>query len=158
MDAREGMKSILVAVDDAPSAELVLRAGVDMARKTGAKVRLLRVIGVPTEVTPVEWGGATESLVEQRVAAAKSDLSRLAAGVPEDVLEAVTAQIGVAWDAICTQARDHACDLIVIGLPGHGLLERLVGTTAAKVVNHADCAVLVVPGNAAQRPRDADAA
>ncbi len=48
------MKSILVALDDGPAAPGILEAAVDMARKTGAQVRLLRVIGVPPDLSPTE--------------------------------------------------------------------------------------------------------
>lgn len=53
-------------------------------------------------------------------------------------------QVGVAWDGICSYAKEHDVDMIVIGSHGYGILDRLVGTTAAKVVNHADRSVLVV--------------
>jgi nucleotide-binding universal stress UspA family protein len=43
-------------------------------------------------------------------------------------------------------------DLIVIGSHGYDALDRLLGTTAAKVVNHADRSVLVV--RAAERILD----
>jgi nucleotide-binding universal stress UspA family protein len=42
--------------------------------------------------------------------------------------------------------------LIVIGSHGYGGLDRVLGTTAARVVNHALCSVLVV------RPPEAQAA
>jgi nucleotide-binding universal stress UspA family protein len=38
----------------------------------------------------------------------------------------------------------HDVDLIVIGSHGYGALDHVLGTTAAKVVNHADRSVLVV--------------
>lgn len=139
------MNSILVAVDDSPGARSVLDAAIDMARRTGATIRLLRVIGVPPNLTPVEWASSPTRIVDGLITTAKRDLQELARLVPEGMLDAVTAQVGVAWDAICAQASEHDCDLIVIGSPGHGFFERLVGTTAAKVVNHADRAVLVVP-------------
>ena len=54
------------------------------------------------------------------------------------------ARDGVAWDAICTAAKEVDADLIVIGSHGYGVIDRLLGTTAAKVVNHADRSVYVV--------------
>jgi nucleotide-binding universal stress UspA family protein len=41
-------------------------------------------------------------------------------------------------------ARAIGADLIVIGSHGYGGLDRVLGTTAARVVNHADRSVLVV--------------
>jgi universal stress protein F len=144
------MKSILVAVDDSPGARSVLEAGIDMARKTGARIRLLRVVSLPPDLAPTEWASSPTQVVDGFIMTARL--------VPDGLLEAATAQVGVAWDAICTNAREHDCDLIVIGSPGHGFFERLVGTTAAKVVNHADRAVLVVPHkHADERPRHAAA-
>jgi len=52
--------------------------------------------------------------------------------------------MGTAWDAICRVAQEEAVDLIVIGSHGYGALDRFIGTTAAKVVNHADRSVLIV--------------
>ena len=42
------------------------------------------------------------------------------------------------------RAREEDVDLIVLGSHGFDVLDRIVGTIAAKVVNHADRAVLVV--------------
>jgi universal stress protein F len=139
------MKSILAAVDDSPGAQSVLQAAIEMARKTGARLRLLRVVRVPPDLAPSEWASSPTQILDGFIATAKRDLAELAQLVDPDMLEAVAAQVGVPWDAICSQAREHDCDLIVIGSPGHGFFERIVGTTAAKVVNHADRAVLVVP-------------
>src|SRR5262249_52175656 len=72
------------------------------------------------------------------------EIEEAAATVPPELLDGAYAQVGVAWDAICSAAREHDVDLIVIGSHGYGLLDRLLGTTAAKVVNHADRSVLVV--------------
>jgi universal stress protein F len=75
---------------------------------------------------------------------AKSELEEAARDVPPELLDGCSAQVGVAWDAICAAAREHDVDLIVIGSHGYRILDRLLGTTAAKVVNHADRSVLVV--------------
>ena len=52
--------------------------------------------------------------------------------------------VGIPWDTICSVAKEEDVDLIVIGSHGYDILDRIVGTTAAKVVNHADRSVLVV--------------
>ena len=148
------MSSLLVAVDDSPSASHVLRDGVAMARRLGAKVRLLRVVGVPADFAPTEWAASPTQVVDGLLATARRDLEELAILVPDDLLESLTVQVGTAWDAICQSANEHDCDMIVIGAPGHGFFDRLVGTTAAKIVNHADRAVYVVP----RRPKDKAAA
>jgi len=53
---------------------------------------------------------------------------------------------GVAWDAICREAKSDGDDLIVMGSHGYSGLDRLLGTTASRVVNNAPCSVLVARG------------
>ena len=64
--------------------------------------------------------------------------------VSTELLDAVEVKIGTPWSAICDEAKKIKADLIVIGSHGYGTLDRILGTTAAKVVNHAECSVLVV--------------
>ena len=52
--------------------------------------------------------------------------------------------LAIPWQGICEAARRVGADLIVIGSHGYGGLDRLLGTTAAKVVNHARVSVMVV--------------
>jgi nucleotide-binding universal stress UspA family protein len=51
---------------------------------------------------------------------------------------------GFPWQAVCAAAVDESVDLIVIGSHGYSGIDHLIGTTAAKIVNHADRPVLVV--------------
>lgn len=138
------MNRILVAVDSSARARDVLTAAIDLARRTDAKLRLLRVVGLPPELPPGVFAAPPTQLVETYLDAAKRDLTDLEQLVPEDLLDGATVQVGVAWDGICSYAKEHDVDMIVIGSHGYGILDRLVGTTAAKVVNHADRSVLVV--------------
>ena len=139
------MKRILVAVDASPCAPSVIEAGIELARTSGAKMHLLRAVGLPPEPLALnDFASPPTQAVDGMLLAAKGDLAELARGVPPDLVEGVTTQIGVAWDAICTYAREHDVDLIVIGSHGYRFIDRIIGTTAAKVVNHADRPVLVV--------------
>jgi len=138
------MNRILVALDSSPRAPGVLAAAVDLARRTGAKLRLLRCVGLPPELPTNVWAIPPAQVTETFLVNAKREIEDAAADVPPELLDGAYAQVGVAWDAICAAAREHDADLIVIGSHGYGLLDRLLGTTAAKVVNHADRSVLVV--------------
>lgn len=137
-------KRILVALDGSKRAPLVLDAAVKIAERTGSKLLLYRAITVSPDL-PRDTLVASDSRLEDiLVSYARSDLSRLAEDVrPELVDEAVTA-FATPWDGICRAAREHDVELIVIGSHGFGGLDRLLGTMAAKVVNHADRNVLVV--------------
>ncbi|MGO0062750.1 universal stress protein [Brevibacillus fluminis] len=53
--------------------------------------------------------------------------------------------LGGAAEEICNEAEAKACDLIVVGSVGHGLVSSvLLGSVSAKVLHHAKCSVLIV--------------
>jgi nucleotide-binding universal stress UspA family protein len=140
-----GMKRILVAVDASPCAPSVIEAGIEVARRSGAKLLLLRAVGLPPEPLPLNGFAAPPTQVlDGMMVTAKRDLAELSRRIPSPLFEGASTQVGVAWDAICTFAREHDVDLIVIGSHGYRFIDRIIGTTAAKVVNHADRPVLVV--------------
>ena len=74
---------------------------------------------------------------------AKLDLDAHAAKHPLEV-EAVDVHVGTPWDTICREAKTLDCDLVILGSHGYSGFDRILGTTAAKVVNHCDRSVLVV--------------
>ena len=138
------MKKILVGIDCSAHSDVVLAAAVRLAAPLGAKLHLFRGVGVPREVPAVAWSVAPAELefVLEREALAELDAS--AQKVPADMLAGTSVALGTPWEAVCEAARRENADLIVIGSHGFGGLDRLVGTTAAKIVNHADRSVLVV--------------
>ena len=139
------MKTILVCLDTSPRAERVLAAAIDLAHRTSARLTLFRSVGVPPEISQEDLIGLSpKALADRLVAAAKQSLLHLREEVPTELLEAVEVKVGTPWDAICQEAKRIHADLIVIGSHGYSAVDRLLGTTAAKVVNHAECSVLVV--------------
>ena len=139
------MKTILVCLDTSPRAEKVLATATDFARRSSARLTLFRSVGVPPEIAQEEViGMAPKTLSERLVASAKQSLLRLSEEVPTELLAAVDVKVGIPWDAICEEAKRVKADLIIVGSHGYGTLDRILGTTAAKVVNHAECSVMVV--------------
>lgn len=138
------MKRILVALDSSSRAPKVLEAATRLAELTGAKLVLYRAITISPDV-PREALVETDTRLEDLlVANARSDLQQIAEHVRPELLEQVVTAFATPWDGICRVARERDADLIVIGSHGYGGLDRLLGTVAAKVVNHADRNVLVV--------------
>ena len=121
----------------------------DLAIKTGAKLVLFRSVGLPTHVDEAAVTHDGESLPDAMRHEAEADLARHAATCPPGLVEKMVVHIGVPWEAICSAAKEVEADLIVIGSHGYSGLDRLMGTTAAKVVNHSDRNVLVVRSAAA---------
>ncbi len=136
------MKRILVCLDASPRAGLVLETAADLGRRLGAKLCLLRAVSLPAHIDQeaVTHGA---SPVEDLETAAKSDLAAIAAKLLDQV-EGVHVRLGVPWDAICHEAKMLDCDLVVLGSHGYKGLDRILGTTAGKVVNNCERSVLVV--------------
>ncbi|HEY3820291.1 MAG TPA: universal stress protein [Polyangiaceae bacterium] len=138
------MKRILVGLDGSPRAPLVLATAITIARAQGARVVLLRTVGLPPDVPQDFWRTSDEPLLELLERRARHYLDEQAAKVPLEVFGGIEVVVGTPWQAICDTARTLGADLIVVGSHGYAGFDRLLGTTAAKVVNHADGSVLVV--------------
>jgi universal stress protein F len=138
------MKRILVGIDGSPRAAGVLAAATAIARAHGGKLSLVRSVGLPPEVPENFWKTTDEPLLVVLQRHAKEELDAQAATLPPELSGERLVVVGVPWQAICETARRIDADLIVIGSHGYAGFDRLLGTTAAKVVNHATCSVLVV--------------
>lgn len=137
------MKKILVALDGSPRADGVLAYAVSLARLVDAKLVLFRSFGIPPDMT-LAWPASDEPLETALRKRAQTYLDERARGVPNELLGDVQVALGVPWQAVCSAAVDENVDLIVIGSHGYSGVDHLLGTTAAKIVNHADRSVLVV--------------
>jgi len=138
------VKRILVALDGSPRAPTVLAAALRLAELEHATLIVYRAIGVPTDM-PRELLDVTDARLEDVLKRnAHTDLERLTADIPRERIEKITTELATPWDGICTAARRDDVDLIVIGSHGYGGLDRILGTIAGKVANHADRNVLIV--------------
>ena len=138
------MKRILVALDGSPRARTVLTAAERLAELTDARLVLFRAIGVPPDMPHEVLSLGDRRLEDVLLGNARVELERLAADLPENRVERIVTPFATAWDGIVRTAQELDADLIVIGSHGYGGLDRVLGTTAGRVVNHADRNVLVV--------------
>lgn len=146
------MNRILVGLDASPRTEDLLESAVDLARRIGAKLILFRAVGLPHEIPIEAYTLSPAALGELLEREAKQYLDKVSAAVsPGLVLETVVG-VGTPWQAICAAADHHQADLIIIGSHGYSGLDKLIGTTAGKVVNHAKQSVLVVRGRPSFEP------
>jgi len=143
-------KRILVPLDQSPAAEVVVSLVADMARGSGATVRLLHVAPAPRN-----------RLGEQgRVLAnAAQEMTRLEAE-RLDYLRAVEMQVDGAGDVECVvrfgdpvveilhEAEAFGADLIAVTTEGRSAVGRTVlGSVAEQVVRKADVQVMLIrPG------------
>jgi len=137
------IRHVLIAHDGSAQARRAVEAGVDVARRYGARVTLLSAIHHPAYAATV--GEIEEANHEARQAIegmlrAAVEYARLR-GIDPGV-EIVS---GHPAAAIVDYARAHRVDLIVMGHRGMSNLQRFfVGSVADRVVDHAPCMVLVV--------------
>jgi nucleotide-binding universal stress UspA family protein len=138
------MNRILVGLDGSARERGVLDAAVALATKTGAKLVLLRSVGLPHDVPPEAYSMSPNDVMKTLEERARKSVETLAAKIPKDTLKSIHVHVGTPWPTIERCAKEEDVDLIVIGSHGYDALDRVLGTTAAKVVNHATCSVLVV--------------
>lgn len=140
------MRRIVVGLDGSTRAAGVLDAAVALAKAHGGKITLVRAVGLPPDVPQDFWKATEEPLVDVLCKRARGYLDECIAKVPAELRasEPTRVVVEVPWQGVCDTARAIQADLVVVGSHGYGTLDRLLGTTAAKIVNHANCTVLVV--------------
>jgi len=138
------MKRMVVGLDGSARERSVLDAALALADKFGGRLAILRAVAHPVELPPEAFSVAPAQLAELLRTRAQRALEAATVHVPRERIEWVEARIGTPWQVLCDGAREVSADLVVVGTHGYGGLDRLLGTTAARVVNHAPCSVIVV--------------
>lgn len=138
------MKTYLVALDSSPIATEVLATVKELAQKMQARVVLLRAVMRPLELPAEVFTMYPDKVEAMLVEDGRQQLAALARELPPELVVETVVQVGVPWQVICAAAKAREADLIVLGAHGHRFLDRLLGTTAQRVVSHADRSILVV--------------
>ncbi len=149
----DSLKLILVATDFSEPSAAALRAATQLAQAFHAAIEIFHVEIDPTLVLPPPAGAISMPTLFERVLERTADrLEGLVAEVRKAGVTCSSAsELGRSHTAIVERARLVGAGLVVIGTHGrHGLSHALLGSVAEKVVEHAPCAVLVVPVS----PRD----
>lgn len=136
------MKRLLAAIDTSARATAVLRAALEFAAPLGATVHVFRAVYLPPELPPAA-ATAPDVIAKLLAEQATADLVNLTNGTPA-VIEPPTAGARAVWREVLEAARRVDADLIVIGSHGHSGWDTVLGTNAARIVDHADRSVLVV--------------
>jgi nucleotide-binding universal stress UspA family protein len=136
---------ILCAVDFSDASAHALEHAVSMASRFGATLTVLHVLELlpdVSEMPPFDTSAYRASRFDEA-------RSRLAAHVPPAMRKACCTQdlliAGKPSREILRVAAEQQSGLVVLGVHGHGVLDRLLfGSTAAHVVRHATCPVMTV--------------
>jgi nucleotide-binding universal stress UspA family protein len=137
------MKRILVGLDGSEHERPVLATAVHLVTRLGGKLVLFRAVSLPIGLPASALALSPDNLGLVLAESAKQHLDQLARELSPDIVERTQVEIGVPWRAVCDIAEADQCDLIVVGSHGYSGIDRLIGTTAAKIVNHAPCSVLI---------------
>lgn len=130
---------IIVAVDLSNSAQsnALLKTATQLI-DAGGEIRLLHVL---EEVPSYIAAELPRDLSDRRHAEARMELKTLAGGV--DARVEVEVRSGAASGQILQSAEDSNADLIMIASHKPGLSDFFIGSTAARVVRHAQTSVLI---------------
>lgn len=145
------MERILVGLDGSARSPHVLHAAVELARRTGSKLFLYRAVSLPRELPAMALSMAPGEVAAMLERLAREELTAQSRDIPPELLGDLRVSTAVPWQGVCEAAHAVRADVIVIGSHGYGGLDRLLGTTAAKVVNHAEVSVFVVKSGRSER-------
>jgi nucleotide-binding universal stress UspA family protein len=147
-------KNILVPTDLSKGAEEALDYACELARKLGAKIHLLNVIGIPALGVPELGVAMTSTLIDTIIAdntSALQSLIKIKRGHAE--FGELMLRTGDARDVINNSAKEVDADLIVMGTHGRrGVSRALLGSVAETVVRTAPCPVLTVRSHTTVHP------
>jgi nucleotide-binding universal stress UspA family protein len=134
---------ILVAIDGSDYSDHAFSTALEMAVAVGAQLTALAVEGpLPAYAATIgevdEVKREKDAFFETLVAAARTQGEE--AGIEIDVM----VRPGHPAEVISRVAEEGGYDLIVLGHRGHFVRDRLLGSTADRVAEHAHCPVMIV--------------
>jgi universal stress protein F len=133
-------KNIIVGIDlshGEAGKELITRAAALLDE--GGMIRLVHVLeDVPSYIA----AELPRDLNDRRHAEARVEMNLLTQGLPGNYVSDVRS--GAPASQLLQAAEDHKADLIMIASHRPGLSDYFIGSTAARVVRHAQCSVLIV--------------
>jgi nucleotide-binding universal stress UspA family protein len=133
-------KTILVPIDMAHVSEG--KTTIDIAAEHGASGAKIILLNVVEEIPGWAAAELPANLLEESRARVEADLKAIAtaSGMAMDV----EIRNGHPYKTILEVAEEKGADLIIIPSHRPGLQDYFLGSTAAKVVRHAKCSVLVI--------------
>jgi nucleotide-binding universal stress UspA family protein len=135
---------ILVALDlqDTPGSEATLQS-LNEYITPGMEVELLSV--VPDIQMPLVASYLPENIMQEALDAMRAELTKLAdTNLPKELDVSIWVTAGKAPKRIIARAKEIDADLILIRAAKHGRMENMMmGSVTAKVVQAANCSVLV---------------
>lgn len=132
-----GFTHVLHPTDFSEPSQAACEKAVDLARQCGAKLTVLHVYANPLMAEGFAYVPDPRPELEEKLSHVANE--ELPIAVEREL------RVGVPAQEIVEFAREHNCDLIVMGTHGRtGLSHLLMGSVAENVVRRAPCPVMVV--------------
>jgi nucleotide-binding universal stress UspA family protein len=147
MHAQTMFTKILVGLDGSERQPEVLRQAVELADRCGGNLVLCRAVQIPNSIPALAWSLQGNEFEDFLVEHARGQVLRVAETLPKGLVSDVVTELGQPADILLRATKERRCDLVVIGSHGYSGLDRLLGTTAGKVVNKCETTVMVVRNN-----------
>lgn len=135
---------VVVGLDRSEVAKLVLSEALEFARRYHGKLHVVRAVPVPVEMPLEALSVDPEALPARLLDHAQRDVERAVEGADKSLIGSVEARVGVPWQVLVDVAKEKQAGLLVVGTHRYGVIDRLLGTTAARVANHAPCSVFII--------------
>jgi nucleotide-binding universal stress UspA family protein len=139
------LRKILIPIDFSETSVQALPYAAALAERFEAEVVLLHVLE-PLPMPPDSgYIPQTQGVDEAAQQAAHNHLLRLSEVFSDTIATKTLVRVGLPFQEIAGTAKSLAADLITLTTHGYtGLTHVLLGSTAERVVRHADCPVLTV--------------
>lgn len=139
----ESYKKILIPTDGSKANSIAVEKGLSLARLLGAKAKILFVVDTTTfiDLPPDDLVTNITSHMKNKGEDVLDDIEERADEVGVDIERSV--KEGHPAEVIIEESSES--DIIVIGTHGRsGFSRLLLGSTAEKVIRHAECPVMVI--------------
>ena len=105
---------------------------------------LCRAVQIPTSIPALAWSLKGDEFDKFLIEHARGQLLRISETLPSNLVGDIVAEIGQPADVVTRAAKERRGDLIVIGSHGYSGIDRMIGTTASRIVNRSPISVMVV--------------
>ena len=138
-------RKILLPIDVAEPeiAKEAIEAATALAKAFDSQLRLIHVTSPVVVASPMAV--IPQAVYDELGVYEKSELQRLAAplDLPKSASSAVV-RIGAVYPELLSEAEEWGADLIIVGAHKRSMATYLLGSSAAAIVRHAACTVMVV--------------
>ena len=138
-------RKILLPIDvvEPEIAKEAIEAATVLAKAFDSQLRLIHVTSPVVVASPMAV--IPQAVYDELGVYEKSELQRLATPIdlPKATISTVV-RIGAVYPELLSEAEDWGADLIIVGAHKRSMATYLLGSSAAAIVRHATCTVMVV--------------